>query len=97
MTKTLISLILFGFGFWYFWGGDLERQAAISMQGIENQVAADAVEEYRIAERQGDRMQICVQAGLVSAAFLQAKDESNYRNWKGTEKQRCTAAGFGQN
>jgi len=63
------------------------------MQGIENKVAADAVEQYRIAERQGDKMQICVQAGLAAAAFLQAKDESNYRIWKDTEKQQCDAAG----
>ncbi len=70
--------------------------AADPMQGIENQVAADAVEQYRIAERQGNRMQICVQAGFVSAAFLQAKDESNYRIWKDTERQRCGEAGVPQ-
>jgi hypothetical protein len=93
---ALISLILFVLWLWYLWGGGLERQATTSMQGIENKVAADAVEQYWIAFRQGDKMQICVQAGLVSAAFLQAKDESNYRVWKDTEKRRCAAAGVSQ-
>ena len=63
-------------------------------QSIEKQVVADAVRQYQIAERQGDRMQICVQAGMVAAAFLQAKDESNYQTWKDTERRRCAAAGL---
>lgn len=48
------------------------------MSDIENK-ATDAVTQYEIAKRQGDKMQICVQAGFVTAAFLQAKDEKNYR------------------
>lgn len=63
-------------------------------QSAERRVAADAVRQYRIAEGQGDQMQICVQVGFVAAAFLQAKDEINYRIWKETERQRCRAAGL---
>jgi len=33
---------------------------------------------------------------LVAAAFLQAKDESNYRSWKNIQKQQCAAAGLPQ-
>jgi len=51
------------------------------------------VAQYEIAERQGDKMQICVQAGLVSAAYLQAKNESSYRNWKYIENTACKQAG----
>ena len=79
---------------WYFFGGGLEHQAAKEMDKIENQVASDFVEQYNIAKRQGDAIQICVQAGIVSAAYLQAKDESNYQTWKMTEAEDCKAAGI---
>jgi len=63
---------------------------------IERKVANDAVEQYNIAKRQGDRIQICVQAGFVSAAYLQAKDQENYNRWKSIEKSDCRAAGMPQ-
>lgn len=77
----------------YFFGGGLEHQAAKEMNKIETQVATESVEQYNIAKRQGDAIQICVQAGMVSAAYLQAKDESNYQTWKATEGEDCKAAG----
>ena len=58
-----------------------------TMEDIQNRVAEDAVRQYEIAERQGDKMQIYVQAGLVSAAYLQAQDEANYRRWKEVERE----------
>lgn len=63
------------------------------LEDIHNKVATDAVAQYDIAKRQGDKMQTCVQAGFVAAAYLQAKDETNYTQWKATEKADCTAAG----
>ena len=54
--------------------GDLMAQAGQSqVDSIAVQVATDAVEQYGIAKREGDKMQTCVQAMSVSAAFLQAK------------------------
>lgn len=79
---------------WFFFGGGLEKQAAKNMADIHSQVASDAVQQYEIAKRQGDRIQICVQAGLVSAAYLQAKDEPNYQRWKQTESEDCKLAGI---
>jgi hypothetical protein len=79
-----------------FAGGGFDQQVARDMQKIENQVAADSVKEYTIAKRQGDAMQICVQAGMVSAAYLQANDESNYQKWKAIEKTDCKTAGLPQ-
>jgi len=64
------------------------------VEQVQNQVAQDAVEQYNIAKRQGDKIQICVQAGIVSAAYLQAKDETNYQKWKAIEKAECKAAGM---
>jgi hypothetical protein len=57
----------------------------IDMADIEKQVCADAIEQYEIAVRQGDKIQIAVQAGFVSAAMLQAKDEEGYRKWKAVQ------------
>jgi len=73
------------------WGCD--KLVQHEMQQIENQVAEDAVKQYNIAKEQGDKMQICVQAGFASAAFLQAKDKENYNKWKAIEKSDCEAAG----
>lgn len=61
---------------------------------IENKVADDAVIQYNIAKRQGDKIQICVQAGLVAAAYLQAKDEANYNKWQSIKKTDCNNAGI---
>lgn len=66
------------------------------VQDIHDQVARDAAEQYDIARRQGDKIQICVQAGLVAAAYLQAKDEVNYNNWKAIEDADCASAGMPQ-
>lgn len=72
----------------------LEVDAAKTMRDIEIQVAQDSVEQYEIAKDQGDRLQICVQAGFVSAAWLQAKNKDEYNKWKGIEKKDCARAGL---
>ena len=70
---------------------------ALACEGsIEAQVAKDAEQQYEIAKRQGDAMQACAQASLVAAAYLQAKDEAKYAEWKGREKSDCAAAGVPQ-
>lgn len=80
---------------YFTFGREAEHKYAMSeMTDISNHVADDAVAQYEIAKRQGDKMQTCVQAGLVSAAFLQAKNEPQYREWKTTEKADCAAAGL---
>ncbi len=59
------------------------------MKPFKDQVAKDAVEQYEIASRHGAASDICVHAMMVSAAYLQAKDEPNYARWKQTEKADC--------
>lgn len=76
--------------------GTSEDAVNNQMQEISDKVAQDSVQEYEIAKRQGDKMQACVQAGMVSAAFLQAHDEINYNKWKAVEKADCKAAGMPQ-
>jgi hypothetical protein len=62
------------------------------MESVEKQVAQDAVKEYYIVSKHGDYMDQCVQAGFVSAAFLQANDEVNYKEWKEREETVCYLA-----
>lgn len=78
----------------YFFGGGLERQTELTMIDIEKKVANDSVIQYEIANRNGTAIDICVHAGFVSAAFLQAKDESNYKKWKELESIDCKTAGM---
>jgi len=66
------------------------------MQDIHNKVVSDAVTQYGIARRNGTPMDVCVQAGLVSAAYLQAQDETGYKRAKETEKADCARAGLQQ-
>jgi len=66
----------------------------VDMADIEKKVCSDAIEQYEIAVRQGDKIQIAVQAGFVSAAMLQAKDEEGYREWKAVQDRAEKAAGI---
>lgn len=91
--QVLLSLVIAAGTIWFLAGGGLEKQTANEMKKIENQVAADAVHQYEIAKREGNAIQVCVQAGFVSAAYLQAKDESNYQQWKKIEGEDCRRAG----
>lgn len=71
----------------------IEVDAAKEMKRIEQQVADDAVQQYGIVKRNGSPMDTCVQAGMVAAAYVQAKDEANYQRWRATEQVECVAAG----
>lgn len=79
---------------WYFFGGGFDAQVESGMQDIYGKVSSDSVEQYYIASRNGTAMDKCVQAGLVTASFLQAKDEANYKKWKVIESNDCAAAGL---
>jgi len=91
--QVLGGLIMGGLAIWWFAGGGFDKKLASDMNNIYNTVAQDAVAQYNIAKNQGDPIQICVQAGMVSAAYLQAKDQSNYQRWKATEAADCKRAG----
>ncbi len=93
-VKGIISLI-FAIGLLYFFfGGGLEKQAANEMEKIVNQVALDSEKQYEIAKNSGNAMDAYVHAGLVAAAYLQAKDEVNYKKWKDIENEEVKNAGM---
>lgn len=97
-SKTKVILMVIG-GIaiiWFLFDGGLEQQAASNMQKIENQVAADFEKQYDIAKKNGTAMDAYSAAMMVSAAYLQANDEPNYKKWKEIEKQEAKAAGLPQ-
>lgn len=95
---TLLFLVVVGV---LIGGGEtsptVTQRANQTMKKITDQVAVDSVEKYQIANRNGNKIDICVHAGLVAAAYLQAKDEANYRKWKSVESSDCVRAGLPRN
>ena len=103
-VRNVAICVVAGLAAWYFLGGGQEKnqaaqqraataQVADTMRDIYDQVSKDAIDQYGIAKRQGTPVDICVHAGLVSAAYIQAKDEANYRVWKAKELEDCDRAG----
>lgn len=80
----IIAVVLF-IGYKYYQGQQPEQEYRV-MQ-IHNAVVNDAIEQYNIAKRQGDKTQIAVQAQLVASAYLQAHDEAHYDEWKKIAKE----------
>lgn len=67
-----------------------------SLQEIENEVAEEAARQYQIVKAKGgSRTDLCVQAGIVAAAYLQAENPSKYEIWKIRERTDCAAARLG--
>ena len=66
-VRALIALGLLIGGIWFFWGGGLERK-----------VASDQIEKYEMAKRNGNKTDACIEAGVIAAAYLDAKDEDKY-------------------
>jgi len=95
LSGTTVVMILLGtvlFVWWMAAGSD--KYVKKEMHKVETAVANDMVEQYNMAKRSGDKMQTCVQAGMVTAAYLQANDEPNYRTWERIQKTDCKAAGL---
>lgn len=66
-----------------------------SCYGIEQHVAEEAIKEYNIVkENSGSDIDLSVRAALVAEAYLQAKDNENYKKWKAIEKEHSKSAGI---
>jgi hypothetical protein len=106
--RNIVGILILGALIaWFYLGGGLgmftttmyqAQQPAVQdmMADIHRKVTADAVDQYNITKRNGTSIDICVHAGLVSAAYLQAKDEGQYKTWKATEAADCRAAAMPQ-
>lgn len=66
-----------------------------TLESINNEAANQMLNQYFMAKRNGAApVDLCVQAGLVTAGYLQASDEENYKKWKNTEQEECLRAGI---
>lgn len=77
----------------FLFGGGEDAYVEHQMQKAENQVAQDAVRQYEIAKANGSAIDAYGAAGFVCAAYLQAKDEENYKKWKQIEQAEAKRAG----
>lgn len=64
-----------------------------TMQSIYQQVVDDEVAKYDIVRRSGSSVELCVQAQIVVASYLQAQDDLNYQIWQSIKNKDCEAAG----
>jgi len=65
------------------------HDANATLKNIHHQVAADAMSAFDLAIKANDQPSACVQAGIVTASFLQAGDDTNYRQWLGIKGRVC--------
>lgn len=68
--------------------------SAISCQSIEEQLIQDEIDNYNLALKGGDLIEIAVEAGLVAELYKQAGDEENYLKWKAISKEADKNAGL---
>lgn len=64
------------------------------IRNISDRVLADNIDQYNIVYSSGGSyLDLCVQAGMVKAAALQAKNQEYYIHWNEIESINCTIAG----
>lgn len=72
----------------------INEQAKEDLQNIQTQVANDFEDQYKIAVKGGDKMEIYTSAQLVAEGYKQAKDEANYLKWKAIADKHKAEAGL---
>jgi hypothetical protein len=76
-------------------GGCSSPSPEASLKNLKDATALDLAEQFHIASKNGAKpMELCVQAGVVKAAYLQAKDEKQYQVWTALEDISCEEAGI---
>lgn len=58
-------------------------------QTTDEHVVKAEIAQYRIVVENGSRLDICIHAGLVKAAMLQAQDSFGYKDWAQVENNMC--------
>ena len=56
---------------------------------VNNEVVRDSIKGYDTARSSGDAASICVHAGLVKEACIQAHDDQCAKEWAETERRDC--------
>lgn len=92
MLADFGKLVFAGIAAWVWWSVmtvDAAKDAEKEMQRINQQVVTDAVEQFNIASKHGNATDVCVHAGLVKAALMQAKMAKEFAEWNEIEKNAC--------
>ena len=89
-------IALTGWGVWYWGMGGLETQTESSLDRIYQQVVDDEEAKYAgmLGRRSTTQTDLCVQAGMVAAAHLQAQNMSDWNHWNERRNQICGKAGI---
>lgn len=64
------------------------------LEDIHKQVIEDAIKQYESIKSSEDKIEVCVYAGMVTAAYVEAKNEKEAQKWKAIEDQDCKKAGI---
>ncbi len=81
--SSLISFVLTVGVLAYFFSGSATKN-------IYDSTANDLEEQYHMVFRNnGSAIDLCVQAQIVAAGYLQAKNQEKYAVWKETERRDC--------
>ena len=64
------------------------------LQDIHQQVIKDAIAQYENIKKTDDKIEICVYARMVTAAYTQANNKTEADKWKIIEDQDCKKAGI---
>jgi hypothetical protein len=71
-----------------------QRQAAAATLHLTSRdpqatLINDAINRFNVAVRKGNRVDMCVAAGMVAATFMQQKREFFYGVWQAIETNAC--------
>jgi hypothetical protein len=72
--------------------GGCSRLVEGQYRAAEQSRVKDAVGDYERARNRGDRVAICVEAGVVASAYADAQDEPNQQAWAARRKEDCRSA-----
>jgi len=66
----------------------------IDMNKIFRQTALEEERKFKLVYESGSKMDMCIHAGIVAEAWLEANNAEKYKEWKETHKKACKAAGL---
>lgn len=95
-TLAVVALALAAIAYFVLGGKDAApsvNPVDTGLQDIHDKVAVDAVDQYEIVKRTGGAVERCTYAGMVVAAYVQAKDDASVVKWRAAQKADCDDAG----
>lgn len=89
ITTFIIIILLIAWA----WPSKEETQATIN--SLHEQTARDLEQQYAELQRTGaSQMDLCVRAGFVAEAYLQANASTAFEKWQNIENNHCQKAGL---